>query len=133
MSHDPFVGNDTAPRLLQERDMRRMRLAVGCVPAPTRSQPPKRVGAGPVAVPFRRDSDRLEGDLVGHDPARFQPACHAFVDAWQIVNELKHSLRDDEVYCGIINHSHRPWGAIRDEAFVTRARRWIGCGGPDHV
>src|SRR5262249_60583572 len=97
-----------------------MWLAIGCVPAPTRSQSPERVGAGPVAIPFRRDPDRLKGDLVGHDPAWVQPACHAFVDAWQIANVLEHSLRDYEVYCGILNHSHGPWGTITDRSPVTR-------------
>src|SRR6266851_5790015 len=102
-----------------------MRFAIGHVPPPTRGKPPECVRARPVAVPFLRDPNRLESDLMRHDPAWFQPAHHTCVDARQVANELEHSLREDEICRSFLDHSHRPWGVITNRSAVTKARPWI--------
>src|SRR5262249_53213311 len=72
--HDTLFGDYSDPRLSQKRDVRRMWLAIACMPPPSRRQLPERVRARPMTVPLRRNSDRLESDLMRHDPTRLQPA-----------------------------------------------------------
>src|SRR5262249_43589190 len=110
-----------------------MWFAVGYMPAPSRRQPPECVRACPMAVPFRRYPDRLESDLMRHDPARLQPARHPPVSARQITDELEYSLREYEIHCSVPDHVHGPRSAVTDQPPVAGRRPWIGHGGPDPV
>ena len=80
-SHNPLVGHDAASRLLHKRDMCGMRCAVGRMPPPSNGEPPECIRARPVTIPFGRNPNRLQSDLMRHDSPRFQPTHHFCVDS----------------------------------------------------
>src|SRR4030081_3892777 len=113
--------------------MCRMRLAIGRMPPPSRQQFPECVGARPVTVPCRRQANRLERNLMGHDSARFQPASHSSIDLRQIADKLEYSLGEHEVYRIVVNYSDGPWGTIADRTTIMEIRPRIGHGPSDRV